>query len=550
MRPAGADALVPATLSVWLLLAVAWFATIGIRPLLEPDEARYAEIPREMAASSDWLTPRLNGFKYFEKPPLQYWATAAIYSVFGFSEWAARFWAFALAFLCIPMTYAFARHLYESDAAGVAAASALTINPYFAIVGQLNLLDSGFCFFLTAAIFCFLRAGTAAHEEAAERRWMLLASAALALAVLSKGVAALVLVGSVMLIHLVLTRQPRPWRRWHFGVTVPAFLAITLPWFGAMSVKNPEFPGFFFIHEHFARYLTTVSDRVEPWWYFGPVVLLALLPWLGCAWPAAREARVAREWDSRSSAVAFLAIWCIFVLLFFSASHSKLATYVMPLMPALAVLLAPTIVRRRNSLRHAAWAASGIVLVTGVGLLAVAHFKTSRVPADMAGWVAAAVLLTIGAAAIAKRRWFLACAGVLLGFQALMVAYTLLPPVRTTKALVSAVRGVIGPETKVFSVGQYRQSVAPYLGRTLRLVSFRGEMDFGIRHAPAAFVPTVNAFVEEWQHSADAVAFVEPGVLAELKARNLPMQVIARDGRSVVVVRAPAADASESEPDT
>ncbi len=161
MLSAGSDGSA-APRDLWLVLAIAWFATIGIRPLLEPDEGRYAEIPREMQASGDWVTPRLNGVKYFEKPALQYWATAAVYSVFGVSEWTARLWSCALAFLCIPLVFGFARWLYDSAAVGAAAAAVLAINPFFAIVGQINLLDSGFCFFLTATIFAYLR------------RWMLL----------------------------------------------------------------------------------------------------------------------------------------------------------------------------------------------------------------------------------------------------------------------------------------------------------------------------------------------------------------------------------------
>ena len=106
---------------IFILVALAWFATMAWRPLLEPDEGRYAEIPREMWVSGDWVTPRLNDVKYFEKPALQYWATAAMYSVFGVREWTSRSFSCALAFLCIPMTYAFARHLYKSAAIGSAA---------------------------------------------------------------------------------------------------------------------------------------------------------------------------------------------------------------------------------------------------------------------------------------------------------------------------------------------------------------------------------------------------------------------------------------------
>ena len=263
----------PGAPAIWILLAIAWFATLGLRPLLEPDEGRYAEIPREMSVSGDWVTPRLNGIKYFEKPPLQYWATAAIYSVFGASEWSARLWSCALAFLCIPLTFAFARHVYRDTRVAMVAAACLAMNPYFAIVGQLNLLDSGFCFFLVASVFAFLRARDSEPESRAEMRWMLAAAVALGLAVLSKGIAALVLIAGTVLASMWVARDVRPLRRWHLLVTLPAFLAVTVPWFLVVSRRNPEFASFFFIHEHFARYLTDVSDRVQPWWYFVPFVL-------------------------------------------------------------------------------------------------------------------------------------------------------------------------------------------------------------------------------------------------------------------------------------
>src|SRR6201997_1417855 len=90
----------------WLLLAIGWFATIQVRPMLDPDEGRYAEIPREMLARGDWITPRFNDLKYFEKPPLQYWATATVYALFGQSEWSSRAWSVGLGFACLPLVFA------------------------------------------------------------------------------------------------------------------------------------------------------------------------------------------------------------------------------------------------------------------------------------------------------------------------------------------------------------------------------------------------------------------------------------------------------------
>jgi len=138
----------------WALLAVAWFATVPLRPLFDPDEGRYAEIPREMLASGDWVTPRFNDLKYFEKPPLQYWATAAIYEVFGSGQLSSRLWAFGLGFACLPLIYLWTRRLYGERSA-LAALVALAVSPFFVIVAHLNLLDQAFTFFLTAAVLAF-----------------------------------------------------------------------------------------------------------------------------------------------------------------------------------------------------------------------------------------------------------------------------------------------------------------------------------------------------------------------------------------------------------
>src|SRR5690348_1125533 len=158
----------------WAVLAAAWFATLQVRPMLDPDEGRYAEIPREMVASGDWLTPRLDGLKYFEKPPLQYWATAAAYSVFGLTEWTSRLWTVALGFACLPMVFEWTRRLYGTRA-GLAAVVALCVSPYFGIIGHLNLLDAGFSFWLTGAVFAFTLAQSAEIGSREEGRWMRLA---------------------------------------------------------------------------------------------------------------------------------------------------------------------------------------------------------------------------------------------------------------------------------------------------------------------------------------------------------------------------------------
>ena len=527
---------------VWLLLAMAWFATLGWRPLFEPDEGRYAEIPREMQASGDWVTPRLNGFKYFEKPVLQYWATAAVYSVFGTREWTSRLWSLALAFLCIPMAYGFARRLYRSESAGVAAAVALAVNPYFVVVGQLNLLDSGLCFFLTGTVFAFLLAGDSPSGSRTERNWMLLASMCMALAVLSKGPVALLLGGATVFIHMLATGSFRPLRRWWLPHTVLLFSLVCAPWFIAVSIRNPEFPRFFFIHEHVDRFLTDVHERVEPWWYFIPCVLLATIPWMRSFVRSLAALSITSIRRPEYSNTWFLAIFCMVVFLFFSASHSKLAPYVLPLMPSLAVLLAPRIAAQDGAPTRAAWISAGLFTVLGAGLCISAFHHGGVMP--IIAWAVVATMIGLVGAGVSSRAttgagvWVPAALATMLSAQALMMAFAHFPPGQSSRPLLAQVRSFIGPQTELFSVDQYRQSIPPYLGRTLRLVRYQGEMQFGIAAKGGAdYIPTLDAFAGIWERSNDALAIVDLDVMDALKARKLPFELRAVDGRSAVITR-------------
>ena len=173
---------------------------------------------------------------------------------------------------------------------------------------------------------------------------MLAAWACAALAVLSKGIVVGVLAGGALIVYTLIERDALTWRRLHVRLGLPLFLIIAAPWFVLVSARNPSFPGFFFVHEHFARFLTTVHQRVEPWWYFLPLLLLAVLPWIASA---VRAVRSSTRDDARGSPapalrrfkpLKFLWVFSAVTLAFFSASGSKLAPYILPMLPPLALL--------------------------------------------------------------------------------------------------------------------------------------------------------------------------------------------------------------------
>ncbi len=533
---------------VWAILAIFWFGTISLRPLLEPDEGRYAEIPREMLASGDWVTPRLNDLKYFEKPPLQYWATAAVYSVFGVREWTSRAFAFSLAFLCLPMVYAFTRSTFGSAGVAAAGALALAVNPGFAAIGRINLLDSAFTFFLSASLFAFLVAMRSEQRSQREHRWMLAMWASLGLAVLTKGPVALVLCGATLVIYSLLTRQWYLWRRLRWMSGLALFAVITVPWFLLVSRRNPEFAQYFFVQEHFQRFATDVSRRPGPWWYFLPILAAAVVPWSAVLWRQRRtvDAAPVTPRDVAPRIELFLLIWIAVVAVFFSASQSKLLPYVLPAMPALAVLLAPRISRDLRSMAAATWWVTGTLTLMAGASLVYAQRELGGIPAE----VALAAAVTAIAVAwlvfewVARRRpqepahsaWRIAAVS-LLGWSLMAFGYGVLDPHPSARSLVDAVRAHVGAGTQMFSVGHYRQTVPPYLGRTLRIVDYRGDLDFGLSQEMPDAEMSIDQFMQHWQELKDGVAIISTARYAELEGRLAPFVVLARDRNSVVIKR-------------
>ena len=529
----------------WALLAIGWFATIQVRPMLDPDEGRYAQIPREMLASGDFITPRFNDLKYFEKPPLQYWATAGVYALFGFTEWTSRAWAVGLGFACLPLIFAWTRRLYGDDAA-LTAVGALGVSPFFLVIGHLNLLDAAFTFWLTAAVLAFVLAQTAPPGGTAERRAMLAAWALAALAVLSKGIVVGVLAGSALVLYALIARDAQTWRRLHLSKGLALFGLVAVPWFLLVSLRNPSFPGFFFVHEHFTRFLTTVHQRVEPWWFFLPLLLAAVLPWLV---PLARAARAA--WTAAPASAArtpfrplrFLLIYAAVILAFFSASGSKLAPYILPMVPVLAVLTGAYLRDPGRLARHAARAAAPLVVFVAAGLLIYSARRNNYVPHEALHWALAAAAVALLAAFASFRARLrplsmvlLAVLGASLAWQFLMCEYTAIPPARSAKALVQAVRPFVSAHTPLYSVGQYRETISPYLGRTLQLAGYEGELRFGLDEEPWRRM-SIEQFAERWSAGGPAVAFFDPEVWDTLRRRGLPGRVLAADNHTVAVSR-------------
>jgi 4-amino-4-deoxy-L-arabinose transferase-like glycosyltransferase len=533
----------------WLaaFLTVIWLGTLGARPLFNPDEGRYAEIPREMLSGGDWVIPHLNGLAYIEKPPLQYWATACSYRLFGPNQFAARLYT-ALAALATLLTVGIAARRLWGPQGSWRAMAVLSGMLMFVVLGQLLTLDMSLSFFLTLSLAAFLIAQTEAEPSP---KWMLLAWAAAGCGVLTKGVVAAAIPAAVLILYSAYTRDFAPWRRLKLAWGLPLFLVITVPWHWLAAKRLPDFLEFFFVHEHLARYLTPVADREEAWWFFGGVFLLGSIPWtvsalrvLGSGWR--KSAATTKE---RFQPMVFLWIWVIFIGVFFSLSDSKLMPYILPVMPAVALLIAalPTRIMQRDFLITAiltlvAGAALGFASLNWGRVIASSDRSAYFMPLARPVGQAALLLLVSGAFVLAGRARGATRAAVFLGvgwclaWLVLIRAASPLAPVYSGVELASALKGA-DREAPLYSVATYDQTLTFYLQRTVTLVAYRGELDYGLRKQPDAAIADVAEFLRRWSAPAQAFAVMEKRMFDELKTRGVPMRLVAHTNNRVLVAR-------------
>ncbi|MFO1301550.1 MAG: phospholipid carrier-dependent glycosyltransferase [Burkholderiaceae bacterium] len=266
-------------------------------------------------------------------------------------------------------------------------------------------LDIGLAFFLTLALCAFVIAQHDGTGDDERRRAMWVTWAAMAGATLSKGLVGVLIPGATLVLYSLLNRQWAFWRRMHWGTGLPLFLALTAPWFVAVSLRNPDFFEFFFIHEHFQRYLTDEAQRLGAPWYFVPILLVGFLPWTTTLPALARLG--ARRDDSQSfQPLRLLLIWSVFVFVFFSVSHSKLPSYILPMFPALALLAAAWLERvdATRLSRHLLLPVAGCLLHLAIAPFSD-RFATHDTPAEilrpMALMMALGAALFVAAAAVA-----------------------------------------------------------------------------------------------------------------------------------------------------
>jgi 4-amino-4-deoxy-L-arabinose transferase-like glycosyltransferase len=546
---------------IWVFLGV---VPLFMRPLWEPDEARYGEIPREMLALGDWLTPRLNYVLYFEKPPLQYWMSAACMRLFGLHAWAARLPLALASLLALGCAWQLARRLGAREPVWAVFMGATALLAY--VGGQILTLDALFSAFMLLTLVATLEAITAREEGKPHLAWTLGAFAAMALATLTKGIAAPVLVGGTFLASLPWAWRTPTLRRALLGTLFhplgwALYALVAAPWFILVERAHPGHAWFFFIHEHFARYFTHVHDRagsknpVMDKLYFAFFLVVGLLPWAGAGLRGARRAfaflklkrgPLSPRLPLHRWTVAVVLSGALVPLVFFSLSGSKLPFYILPCFAPIAALACAF---EREGERPATWRRAGWELLgLGLALLLATPFllkEPSALPWALAtgGALALTGLWALRPRGLTEPRFMAALAASLL---LLTFAAQKAPHGDVTRLVAEAPR-----DAQWICFGNTFQGL-PYLtGRRAIVVAGTGELAYGRDHlAPAERdhwfredpldLPTVARGLAAGS-PAPVYALMDPGSWRDLpETRKEGWRILDRDGSCLLARFIPA----------
>ena len=549
----------PRSVLVLLILLVSFLTmdSLSARKLANPDEGRYSEIAREMAASNDFITPRLNGLKYFEKPPLQYWATAISFKLFGESEFSARLYTALCGLGCVLLMAYVGWKIFDTET-GLLSALVLLSAPYFAGMTEVITLDTGLTFWMTLTMASFMVAQVALGPVP-RRNWLWLAWAGMAGAVLSKGLIGIVFPAATLFLYCLVQRDFRLILKLEWLAGLVIFFALAAPWFVLVSMRNPEFPEFFFIHEHFQRFLSTTHRREQAWWFFVPILFGGFLPWAVALLPAmwsgwqrpgqlASHGLVTTSNDFRP--LRFVLIYSVFIFLFFSRSSSKLTAYILPFFPVMALVIGTYI--RAADPKRLAWLVLPIFPFALWGIYAAWQAPMKRASNDFSRplYDELSVWVMIAAAGIAvgavlsfflfrkHRKWAAVLAlsiAVMAGIELIETGYERISPLQSGYGLAQSILKHVTPDTRLYAVKTYDQSAPFYLKRTLTLVQYVDEFEMGQKREPEKFIANLKDFPVAWNAPGAVIAIIQPQAIDEMKALGLDFDIIHQDPRRVAI---------------
>lgn len=461
-----------------LLLAVAiavfYFYCLGTYPLFTPDEGRYAEVAREMLTSGDFVTPRVNGVVFLDKPVLYYWLQALSMHSFGVNEWAIRFFPALFGLLGSLAVYFGGRYVFDRRA-GILSALILATSPLYFCCAHYANLDLEVAVLITCTLLLFL-AGTT--TEGRKRSWFFIAAYVVAaLAFLTKGLIGLVF--PIMIIGLWMLLLSK-WRLLLSMRVITGFIVIALivtPWLVLVQRDNPEFLHYFFVTQQFTRFLSHATfNNPSPFWFYLPIVIAGFFPWTAFL-PAAFYAS-----SEQMESTLFLKIWALMIFVFFSIPHSKTISYILPVLPPLALLCGKYLsdAWEEKNVTHYATSTLLVLLFTAIAalfFLAPTHWydmPPRLIPIFMLAGLQlgiAALLLVFCMRRGGVRYPFYICAITVSLMLATLITNAKVMNPNSAKPAIETLQLVLKPGDTVVNYFKFFQDAPIYLQRTVLLVA-------------------------------------------------------------------------------
>lgn len=509
-----------------LILGTLFSFFIGSRPLAPPDEGRYSEIPREMIASGDYVTPTLDGIVYFEKPVLFYWMQTVSIKAFGLHEWSLRLVTALMGLAGCVLTYWGARKVYDR-ATGLLAALLLGSSLLYAGLAQFITIDMTLTTFMTACLLCFL-VGNQQPAGKNRRLYLLLMYSFAALATLTKGLIGIIFPAMIIFLWLCVTRR---WRRLPSYALLSGtglFLLIALPWHLLVQWKNPEFFHFYFVEQHFLRYFTDYASRSQPIWFFPVILLIGFFPWTGFLLCALKH--FANTWKNPKNhpTEIFLMLWAGAIFIFYMFSKSQLSPYLLPIFPPLAILTSRFILTAAKKPIKIGYMVSLIVALLLIPS-AILYVRYNQAPESLAIYLITALPLFFLISLYYFNKHSKTCAllpacsphrkynkinAIPTKYLKMSVAWHIIGSIyilviasvcyhfvekKSVKPLALKLNTIMTPNDTVYNFNHYYQDLPVYLKRYVKVVNWTGELTFGNQQQPGnSILLNEKQLVTEW----------------------------------------------------
>lgn len=470
---------------LFLTLGIGLFYLIwlGSHPLFTPDEGRYSEVAREMLITHDFITPRLNGVVFLDKPILYYWLQASAIHLFGLNEWALRLWPMLLGVLGCVMTYIAGLILFERRTALLAAFILATSPLYFGGSHYAN-LDLEVASLVSISLLTFIVAMNVKSSRV-RTGYLILSYVFSAFAVLTKGLLGIAFPCLIISLWVIASGRWDALKKMRLVSGLLLFLSIVLPWYWLVQKANPEFFEFFFIKQQVSRFLTTEHfNNRTPIWFYLPIVFAGLFPWSVFAIQSLVDhfRKIKKQRKLHSNELYFI-IWFLFVLVFFSVPQSKTIGYILPTFPPLALLIAKYLNEGWDKAKHSHSIGIFFFILTGV-VCSIAAIILPYISSDISIelkpyllFIGTALFLTCGTVFLIKLKkrpiyYSIYAIGIMTIIFLLTLSFSAkVVNEKTIKPLAVELKNQLKPEDEIITFFRYYQDLPIYIGRKITIVA-------------------------------------------------------------------------------